>query len=270
MSDTVAEQIEAMLNPVEPTEDLPEPDPPVEDPPVEPEPEPEPAPEPDAEPTPDPEPAPDPEPEPEPEPEPVDELKTLQEENERLRKQVENAHVKKTPEPDPPADPEPDPEPEPIQEIDFLGSDLDLDELSRDPKVFNTILNKVLQAGIEQGQRMQEDTVRGIPDIVKSNITTQTALKKEVDKFYTDNEDLKPFKKVVAVVYEELTAENPEWKMSELFENVGKEARNRLELHRKAITPDPEPGDPKLKPKFPKSKLLDKDLNQKLAIFYLR
>ena len=254
MPGTITEQINAMIDAgrEEPVEEEPVVDPPEDDPVVDPEPDPEPTIEPDPEPEPDPdpviEPEPDPEPTPDPEPEPVpDETKTLREENERLRKQVEDLHVKKTPEPEPPADPEP----EPIQEINFLGEDVDLDDLTRNPDLLNKILNKVFVAGMEQSRKSQEDTLRAVPDIVKTNVATQAGLAKEVKKFYTDNADLEPFKKVVAAVYEELAAENPDWTIDKIFEEVGNETRNRLELHKKATEPKPDP-DPK--PNFPKVK----------------
>lgn len=263
MPDTIDKQIAAMIDAGETDYVEPEPvvdplvvDPPVIDPVVDPEPEPEPdpvidlEPEPEPEPVidPDPEPTPDPEPDPEPDPTPVesDEMKTLREENEKLRKQVEDLHVKKIPEPDPPADPEP----EPIQEINFLEEGVDLDDLTRNPDLLNKILNKVFVTGMEQSRKSQEDTLRAVPDIVKTNVATQAGLKREVDKFYTDNEDLKPFKKVVAAVYEELAAENADWTIAKIFEEVGNESRKRLELHKKATTPDPDP-DPK--PNFPKA-----------------
>lgn len=248
MPNPVQDQIDAMLaigdgseEPVEepivdppvedPIEDPPVEDPPVEDPPVE-------------------DLAPDDPPideDPPVDPPVDDEMVTLREENEKLRKQVEERHVK---EPAPTPEPTPDPEPAPIEEIDFVG-DVDLDDISRDPVAFNTLLNKIHAAGVTSARGIQETTLRAIPDIVKSNVTIQSTLKKEVETFYADNEDLKPFKKVVAAVYEELASDNPDWTIANTFKEVEKETRNRLELHKKATDADPDP-DPKPRTKGPK------------------
>lgn len=226
--------------------------------PLEPEPEPEPSPDPnpEPEPTPDPEPPtsePDPEPEPDPEsPSEESELEKIKGENEELRKKLDASFGKE--EPPPPAEPPPaEPPPEVIEEISFLEEDIDLDDLTRNKDTFNKLLNKVYKAGAESSRQFQENTLRSIPDIVKSNVTLQANLKKKVDEFYDSNKDLAPFKKAVAAVYEEIAAENPDWKMDKIFEEIGKETRKKLELHKKAegkIKEDP----PSPSPRFPKTK----------------
>ena len=61
-----------------------------------------------------------------------------------------------------------------------------------------------------------------------------TNLKKMTDNFYKDNEDLKPFKKVVAAVFEEIAAENPDKSYEENLKVVGTEVRKRLDLQKAA------------------------------------
>lgn len=182
-----------------------------------------------------------------------DELTRIREENKRLRQQVEDSQKEKAPKTKAPTTAVP------IEEIDFVGEDVDLDELTRDRKVFNALLNKVHRMGVESQRKTQEATLRGIPDIVKSNVTIQATLKKKVETFFDENKDLQPFKKVVSAVYEELAAENPDWKIDRMFTEVGKEARKRLELHRKAAsTKAPVTEAPTTKaprgPHFPKTK----------------
>jgi len=140
-------------------------------------------------------------------------------------------------------------------EIDFLGEYTDIDDLMRDPSSVNKILNKVYQMGSDASKKFQETTLRNIPEIVKSNIVIQATLKDQVNKFYGDNEDLKPFKKVVAAVYEEVASENPDWKITDVFSEVEKETRKRLELHKQTkdnLKPDNKAQKPK--PNFPKTK----------------
>ena len=250
MTSKMEEQIEAMLSSGDPEpepdqEPDPEPtdekEPEVEvevEPKVEAEPESEPEVEPEAE----------KEPEPEPEPEPVDEWKVKMEaENEKLRSQIEELHRKE--------EPKPEPKPEPaFEEVRFVDDEYDMDGLMRNPKLLNEVLNKVYKAGMDNSRKTQEDTLRGIPEIVKTNVATQTSLKKLADKFWEDNSDLKPFRKVAAAVYEEVASENPDWTVSKVFEKVGGEVRDRLELHKKAEPEvEVEPEDPKV-PRFPKAK----------------
>jgi hypothetical protein len=75
------------------------------------------------------------------------------------------------------------------------------------------------------------------------------------DEFYTENKDLKSFKKAVAAVYEELASENPDWKLDKIFEETEKETRKRLELQKKAGTSTDAPTTSAPKgPRFPKTK----------------
>jgi hypothetical protein len=244
MPDDIKDQIDAMLNIVkgtgEPDPDPPIVDPPVEDPPVEDPPEDPPVEDPPVDPPEDPPPV---------DPPPVedDELKKAKDEIETLRKKLEDKVV----DPPPVVEPEPEPEPEPIEDVQFLDDNVDLDDLSRDPKALNALLNKVYQAGVNNTRSVRETTLRDIPGIVKNNITIQATLKKEVETFYTNNEDLKPFKKAVAAVYEELASDNPDWTVSETFTEVEKETRTRLGLEKKAGEPVTDPPAPKKKgPKF--------------------
>jgi len=121
-----------------------------------------------------------------------------------------------------------------FEEQDFL-KDLDLDDLTSDPKEFNKLLNALYQKAVTDTQRgLGEGVLRSIPDIVRANVTAINTLKEASDEFYADNKDLKPFKKVVAAVFEEFASDNPEKKYSEILADVGPEVRTRLELHRKA------------------------------------
>lgn len=139
----------------------------------------------------------------------------------------------------------------PLGDLDFLEG-TDLDELTRDPDQFNKLLNKVFKKGVEAARgevRLgSEGILRTIPDVVKNNIHIVSVLKKASDEFYSTNADLKPFKKVVANVFEELASENPDKNYRDLLVDVEKETRKRLELHKKAVAGDDKP------PRPPKAK----------------
>jgi len=259
---TLQDEIGAMIDAGSESTEPPEPTEPIETPVVEPkqEPAPEPTPEPESTPeleqTQEPEPTTEPEPEPsaEPEPvdEPVDEVTKYKAENEALRKQLDELHGKKksTEKPKPESEPEPAPESTPIaDDVDFFsdqGEDFDPYDLVRDKDGLNKLLNKVYKAGIETTRnQLGESVLRNIPNIVRNNVELITTLRETRDEFYKENEDLKPFEKSVASVFEELSSENPDWTLDKCMEETGIETRKRLELHKVAPTkPDPKPSFP--------------------------
>ncbi len=159
----------------------------------------------------------------------------------------------------------------PMTDQDFVG-DLDVDDVVRDKEGFNKLLNQVYKkAVIDTRKTLGETVLRNIPDIVKNNIVLVSALKEASDKFYSDNEDLKPFKKVVAVVFEETAAANPDKKYDEILKEVETETRKRLNLQKKTITQkknDPPPklphakGGPKEKGTKPDLSPMEKELDE--------
>ena len=133
----------------------------------------------------------------------------------------------------------------PLDETDFIG-DLDLDDLTRDKTAFNKILNAVYSKGVNDARKLtSEKVLLSIPDIVKNNITLLSQLKEASDKFYDDNKDLAPFKRVVAATFEEIAAANPGKKYDELMKLVAPEARKKLDLHKQA-NPDKKKDPPRL------------------------
>lgn len=120
---------------------------------------------------------------------------------------------------------------------DFMG-DLEIDDVLADKESINELLNKVFQQGVRNSRDVVgEHILRDIPQIVKTNIALITEMSAASEKFYSEHKDLEPFKKVVATVFEEVQAENPDKGYEELLDTVGKEARKRLELHKETITP---------------------------------
>lgn len=120
-----------------------------------------------------------------------------------------------------------------LDEQDFIG-DEDLDDVVRDKSMFNKLLNSVYTKGVEDARRLtSEKVLLSIPDIVKNVELVDRQLRKMSDEFYETNKDLVPFKKVVAVVFEELASQNPDRKYNEVLDLVALEVRERLELHKK-------------------------------------
>ena len=137
----------------------------------------------------------------------------------------------------------------PIGEEDFLG-DVDLDELTRDPKSFNQVLNKIYKKAREDARldirQSGESVVRSIPDIVKNNITITSKLQEAQKKFYEDNEDLVPWKTAVATVFQEKMTEDPGKRYDEILPEVAVEARRRIGLGKEIDNKGKEDKPPKL------------------------
>lgn len=170
--------------------------------------------------------------------------KELREMREEIEKLKSGKTTKAPPTLPPPTEP-------PISEEDFLAG-ADLDELTRDPKLFNQLLNKIYKKAREDARgdmrRGDELMVRSIPDIVKNNIAITAKLRAVNEQFYKDNKDLIPWKKTVAIVFEEKMAANPGKKYDELLPDVATETRKRLGLQKQATDNDDPP------PKLPKKK----------------
>ena len=140
-----------------------------------------------------------------------------------------------------PKEPDPPPAESPLtfEEQDFLGEE-DAYEMVQDPKRFNKLLNQIYQRAVTDTRKvLGEGVLRSIPDIVKTNLTIMTSLQRASDKFYDENKDLVPFKKVVSTVFEEMSSTNPDKKYDVILKDVGVEARRRLDLHKSATQPDP-------------------------------
>jgi hypothetical protein len=182
-----------------------------------------------------------------------DDIEKIKKENEELRRKLAESYEKK--EPAAPTEPSPKEKPsteDTFEEIDFVGDDeIDLRDLE-EKSTINKLLNKVYRAGYDSVRKIQEKTLTSIPEIVKTNVTLQTTLKKKVDEFYEENKDLKPFKKAVGTVFEGIAAEHPDWTMDDVFKETGNATRKALELHEKVDNSPPSSPTNK-EPRFPKS-----------------
>lgn len=165
-------------------------------------------------------------PEIEPEPEP-DKDKIIED----LRNQLNSIHDKKV---ETPITSTPE-ESIKLESHDFIG-DLDPEDIIRDKELFNNLLNNVYTRGVSDAKKMATESVLlTIPDIVKSTTEILNTLKEASDNFYKENEDLKPFKKVVAAVFEDIHSQNPDKSYEDIMKTVGDESRKRLNLQKQAI-----------------------------------
>jgi hypothetical protein len=165
----------------------------------------------------------------------VDELAQFKKENEELRTKLAEKVVEVKPKEKPPTTDAP------VEDQDFL-KDVDLDDVTRDSGSFNKLLNTIYKKAVEsvrgEVKKSREETIQSIPNIVTSNMELQKTLKELSDKFYNENKDLQPFKKVVGVVFEEIASQNPKLPYNEVLGKVGVETRKRLELKPIVVVPD--------------------------------
>jgi len=173
-----------------------------------------------------------------------DESERLKRENEELRKKLEDKYGAST---DAPSTQAPTTQ-APPEDYVFVKNEDELENLLRNPEDFNKLLNSVYRRGAEDIIRQSsESTLRGIPSVVRHNVDLALKMKAINDKFYSDNEDLKPFKKIVASHFEAAVSEHPDWKVDDLLGETEKRTRSTLELHKKATEP-PKKNPPKLPP----------------------
>ena len=166
-----------------------------------------------------------------------------------LRRKLEEKESKE--EPKPKEEEPPKEEPPTFEQQDFLTEDEDLEDLIQDPDKLNKVFNNIYQRAVTDTRKvLGEGVLRSIPDIVRASVDMMDRLKEMNTKFYTDNQELKPFKKVVAAVFEEVATEHPGKDMMDLLPMVAEESRKRLELHKKAVQQD----GPRKSPKLPSRK----------------
>lgn len=154
-----------------------------------------------------------------PEPDPRDaELERLRAENAALKaKPAETKEPEKK-------------EPE-VKEQDFVG-DLDIDEVTRDPKEFNKVLNKIYDRATNDTRKSIMDS---LPDLVKQQAQLINSMQEATREFYETNRDLDQHKKTVATVFDELAKANPDKTFGDVIKLIGPEVRKRLKL------PEPKP-----------------------------
>ena len=120
---------------------------------------------------------------------------------------------------------------------DFI-KDIDMDDVSSDPEVFNKILHAVV-AKVQQ--QTTEQVLRSIPEVVMSQVRQQTYFKKMADDFYDDNKDLINVKQVVRACAQQLQKNNPEWEVEKIFSEAATKTRETLGMSAHVIDKEEEP-----------------------------
>ena len=108
--------------------------------------------------------------------------------------------------------------------FDFI-KDVDMDDLSSDPKVLNKILNTVAE-NVEV--QTTERVLRSIPQIIMSQIQQHNYSKKIADDFYTEHPDLSNVRQVVKVCAEQIRTDNPDWDTKKILSEAAVRSRKTL------------------------------------------
>lgn len=117
-------------------------------------------------------------------------------------------------------------EPPVIEEQDFVG-EIDLDEVTREPKELNKLLNNIYRKARTDSEQA---LIQKLPELVSTHVEIVNTLKKTSEDFYRANEDLKSFPKVVKVVFDDLVQQNPNRTYEDVMKDVATETRKRLGL----------------------------------------
>lgn len=170
-----------------------------------------------------------------------DEVSRMREENEELKRKIDELSAPKTKAPKTEA-PTTDP---PIEDEDFTEG-MNLDDSDVDPKELNKVLNviykKAVQKAREENRKSNETLLREVPKLVTDDMNAQETLQKLTENFYKQNDDLRAFPKAVAAVFDELVEQHPSKKPEEILTLVGKETRSRLGLKEPVRKPNDKKG----------------------------
>ena len=113
---------------------------------------------------------------------------------------------------------------------DFVG-DANIDDIVSDKKLFNEVLFKVAQATREN---TIQTMLRSVPQIIAKQTENQSVIKSAVDEFFGANEDLKPVRKYLGAVANQIYSESPGKKLAEILDEAAVKTRTLLGLKKQA------------------------------------
>lgn len=134
----------------------------------------------------------------------------------------------------------------------FVG-DTPIDEYLDNRDKFNALLNAVGKYIYENSSAvdpvaLRTDVLQGIPEVVGKFVSGMMALRTMANEFYETHSDLKPYRNLVAAAANNLSAQHPDWTMSQVMEQSAVLARKTLGLRQRAISRKPKESPPGTKP----------------------
>lgn len=130
----------------------------------------------------------------------------------------------------------------------ILG-DLDIDDVTSDPKLFTQVLQKAISLGRDL---TYEHVMKRIPKMVIQQAKGYQDLMEMTRRFYNQNKDLRSYKNTVAAAANEIHSEHPEWGVEQIMTEAAKRARKSIGLSKKAQK-QPTPPGKKQTPAFAKT-----------------
>ena len=124
--------------------------------------------------------------------------------------------------------------PEDEVETPKLELDLDNEEVKaamEDPEKFAALVQNT-------ANKIVESFYMNLPNLIGESVARQTTLKTAAERFWEDNDDLKPVNRYVAQVANDLWLAHPTLDAVDLFRMAGENTRKALNLTKKAIEVD--------------------------------
>ena len=117
---------------------------------------------------------------------------------------------------------------EPVEKpVEFKGDFFDnADEYNKafeDQATMNKVLSKVSRA-------TAQIILSNLPKVVTNLVKSQVEVQSNIKEFFTSNKDLEAHRQFVGFVSNDLMGKNPDWTVTKLFGELGKEVRTRIGL----------------------------------------
>lgn len=126
-----------------------------------------------------------------------------------------------------------------ITSVDFLQGE-DPADLLAEPERLNALLNKVATTAARAAvASASEVTIRRIPEIVQRSVAEQSQTQQVVDTFYSQNQDLTPFKPAMAAAARQVFAEDPHQSLADVLTKSGQKVREMLRLRQTQVGVNP-------------------------------
>ena len=137
-------------------------------------------------------------------------------------------------EPAPPAEPPKPAEPAvPVQQgKKFTITEDDWSKAMTDRGGMETLLNSVRESERIEYEARLEEVIRALPPIINNAVASIVDAKMAASDFYRVNEDLIPFKPLIQLTANKMSAKFPDKSPEELFNDVGLEVRKQLKMEK--------------------------------------
>jgi hypothetical protein len=115
--------------------------------------------------------------------------------------------------------------------ITKLFTDLNFDAIMESKENFVNFMTQVIKTTREVTRdETAQKVLKSIPSVVGTYVNQQATMKDVANAFYTDHPELKPVKRYVASVAEQIAHQNPEWKLPEVLAEAAKVTKENLKI----------------------------------------